>query len=89
MRRINRELLDHPPPPIRCQCVVDLINRFERPFRFRVEVLGVDPPFRTSRVYDIVANTDQLAAQQGMELFCKQVTEPKPMLEIVKPTVWY
>jgi hypothetical protein len=88
-RRPPKDLIEPPARQIRCKATVELVNLFERPFRFRVEVFGQDPPFLCSRVYEIVANTDQKAAQLGIDLFCRQMSAPQEMLQIVTPTPWH
>jgi hypothetical protein len=78
-------LIRSPAPAIRCQAVVDLMSRVQRPYQFRVTVTGQDWPFQVSKVYDIAANTDEFAAREGIRLFCEAMSRPQPMLEIVTP----
>jgi hypothetical protein len=61
--------------PPRCQAVVDLISRVQRPYLFYVQVHG-QPPYRTVRRYEIQANSDREAAQAGMARFCQEMTHP-------------
>ena len=64
---INGHSVLTPPARVRAQCFVDLVSRFQRPFRFRVEVWGVDIPDR--RIYEIVALNDSDAARAGLTRF--------------------
>lgn len=58
-----------------CHAVVDLISRRQRPYLFRVTVLG-KPPHAFRRIYDIAAKSDDAAAHKGMDLFVKEFSHP-------------
>lgn len=60
-------------PFVKAQAIVDLISTYERPFRFQVTVFGVEAPYQQRRVYEIVAKTDALAAQEGMRRFTEEM----------------
>lgn len=65
---------------VRCDAIVDLISRAQRPFLFRVSVTG-KPPHAHKRVYDIAANTDDAAAMKGLDLFQKEMSHPLRILD--------
>ena len=61
----------------RCTCTMALASQFERPYKFRVTVVG-EYPHAYRRVYTIVVPGDFDAASNGaalkaMELFCAEV----------------
>lgn len=53
--------------PVRCTAMVDPIRLGSR-LGWRVTVRG-QPPHAATRVYEIAADTDTLAAQEGMRRF--------------------
>jgi hypothetical protein len=59
-----------PLPFVKATAVVDLLSKFERPFRFQVTVFGY-PPHAERRVYEIIARTDKDAAMEGINRFTK------------------
>jgi hypothetical protein len=59
----------------RCQCVVDLVSRVQRPYLFLVTVWGEFPHCHT-RKYHVAADTDDSAAKKGLELFVKEFSSP-------------
>jgi hypothetical protein len=60
---------------VRCQCVVDLISRAQRPYLFRVTVTG-EFPHNVERIYDISATSDDAAARKGLDLFVHEMSHP-------------
>lgn len=55
---------------VKATAIVDLLSQFERPFRFQVTVSGDEFPYSNERrIYEIVAKTDALAAQEGIKRF--------------------
>jgi len=55
--------------------VVDLISKAQRPYLFEVTVTGL-PPHVATRVYEISAKSDDLAAMKGISLFVKEMEHP-------------
>jgi hypothetical protein len=64
---------------VRCQCTVDLISQFQRPFLFQVNVWG-EPPHAVTRVYRISAVNEERAASKGLELFEREMRVPWAIL---------
>lgn len=60
---------------VRCDAIVDLISRVQRPYVFRVTVVGW-LPHRYLRIYTIAANDDDSAANLGIETFVKEFSNP-------------
>lgn len=60
---------------------VDLVSRVMRPYLFRVTAIG-KPPHAHRRVYTVRANDDDGAAMKGIELFVKEFTTARPILEM-------
>jgi hypothetical protein len=60
---------------VRCDAVVDLISRVQRPFLWKVTVTG-QPPHAITRIYEVVAKTDDIAARTGIANFMKEMTHP-------------
>jgi hypothetical protein len=54
-----------------CDAVVDLISKVQRPYLFKVTVTGL-PPHVATRIYEISAKRDDLAAMKGLSLFVKE-----------------
>ncbi len=65
-----------------CQATVDLITRVQRPFLWRVVVVG-QPPHAYRRIYDIPAATDELAARAGIDRFVDEFSRPLAVLEVI------
>lgn len=63
-----------------CDATVDLISRLQRPWLFRVTVVG-KPPHMAKRVYEIAAKDDNTAAMTGIDLFVKEFSHPLRILE--------
>jgi hypothetical protein len=63
-----------------CDAVVDLVSRVQRPWLFKVTVTG-KPPHSVTRVYEIAAKTDNLAAMTGIEKFVKEMSRPLAILQ--------
>lgn len=62
-----------------CRAIVDLISRHQRPYLFRVTVVG-QPPHAQRRIYDIAAPSDGEAAKKGIDIFVKEMTHPLSVL---------
>ncbi len=62
-----------------CDAVVDLLSRVQRPYLFRVTVTGL-PPHAVTRVYEIAAKSDNIAAMSGIERFVKEMSHPLSIL---------
>jgi hypothetical protein len=56
---------------------VDLISKVQRPWLFRVTVVG-KPPHLARRVYEIAAISDSQAAMVGIEKFVKEMSQQHP-----------
>lgn len=73
----------------RCNAIVDLVSRFQRPFVFQVTVTGL-PPHAWSRVYTIrvdkggLLDAEEAAANKGMELFIAEC-QPIPGVGSIAP----
>lgn len=63
-----------------CDAIVDLISLVQRPYLFRVTVIG-KPPHVARRVYEIAAKSDKDAAMLGIDLFVKEFSHPLRILE--------
>lgn len=59
----------------RCQCIVDLLSKVQRPFLFQVTVWG-EPPHAYTRKYQVAAPDEASAAHCGLEQFCKEAAHP-------------
>ena len=59
----------------RCEAIVDLISRVQRPYLFLVTVTG-QPPHAFRRQYKVAADSDNSAAMKGLELFVKEFMPP-------------
>lgn len=68
----------------RCDAIVDLISRVQRPYLFRVTVTG-HPPYAYRRVYNVAADSDDSAAMKGLELFVGEFSTPVPGLVSLAP----
>jgi hypothetical protein len=66
---------------VRCQAVVDLLSKVERPWKFKVTVTGM-PPHAVQRVYEISSFSDNQAAMLGIERFVKEFSLPTPVLSL-------
>ena len=76
MERVNGSpIVDPAQSDVRCNAIVDLISRVQRPFLWKVTVTGI-PPHSHRRVYEITAKTDTLAAMAGMNRFMKEMSSP-------------
>lgn len=73
------------PTRVLCQAVVDLVwaPEGDRPSRWKVTVTG-QPPFAETRVYQIKAKIDNIAAQEGLSRFCHEM-EQRPVGELNAP----
>jgi hypothetical protein len=58
-----------------CNATVDLISRVQRPYLWKVTVTGL-PPHAVTKVYEIAAKTDDIAAFRGIDIFVKQMSRP-------------
>lgn len=65
-----------------CSAVVDLVSRVQRPFLWRVSVTGL-PPHAYSRIYDIPAATDGIAARAGIQRFVEEFSRPIKILSVL------
>ena len=61
--------------PPRCEAIVDLISRAQRPYLFRVTVQG-HFPHNWRHIYTVAADSDDSAAMKGIELFVKSCINP-------------
>ncbi len=62
-----------------CDAVVDLVSRVQRPYLFRVTVTGL-PPHAVTRVYEISAKDDNMAAMAGIRQFVNEMSRPLAIL---------
>ena len=62
----------------RCQCIVDLLSRVQRPYLFLVTVWGEYPHAHT-RKYHVRAGDEDSAAHCGIQQFVKDMTAPGPI----------
>jgi hypothetical protein len=75
----------------RCRAIVDLVSRFERPWKFEVTVRGL-PPHDWTRKYTIVVpnaactqmDAEEAAANKGMEAFMAEC-QPIPGVGSIVP----
>jgi hypothetical protein len=58
-----------------CDAIVDLISKAQRPYLFKVTVTG-KPPHVCTRVYEIAAKSDNVAAMTGIDRFVKEMAHP-------------
>jgi hypothetical protein len=65
-----------------CDATVDLVSKVQRPWLFRVTVVG-KPPHEECRVYEIAAKDDNTAAFKGIDRFVKEMSRPLPFLRLV------
>jgi len=63
---------------------VDLISRAQRPYLFKVTVMGL-PPHIATRYYDIKAKSDNDAAMKGISLFVDEMSKPLALI-LAHPT---
>jgi len=63
-----------------CDAIVDLVSRVQRPFLWKVTVTGL-PPHSVTRVYEIAAKSDNVAAMTGIEKFVKEMSRPLAILQ--------
>jgi hypothetical protein len=61
------------------RAVVELVSRVQRPFMFRVTVVG-QPPHAVKRVYELPALDDKDAAQTCMKRFEREMLHPSSIL---------
>jgi hypothetical protein len=61
--------------PVRCQCIVDLISKVQRPFLFLVTCWG-EPPHAYMEKYHITALDPGSAAAKGLEVFQARASNP-------------
>jgi hypothetical protein len=66
-----------------CEATVDLISKRQRPWLFRVTVVG-KPPHAERRVYEIAAKDDNTAAMTGIDRFVKEFSHPLRILDVLK-----
>jgi hypothetical protein len=62
-----------------CEATVELISRVQRPYLFKVTVTG-KPPHNWTRVYEIAASSDTIAAMAGLDKFVKEANHPLAVL---------
>jgi hypothetical protein len=62
-----------------CDAVVELMSKLQRPYQFRVTVLG-RPPFETKRIYEFLDMEPKAAAQRAMKLFETEMLHPSSIL---------
>lgn len=65
-----------------CSATVDLITRLQRPFLWRVTVVG-QPPHAHRRIYDIPAPSEDAAAYAGIDRFVEEFSRPISVLEVI------
>ena len=63
-----------------CDATVELVSRVLRPFLWKVTVIGL-PPHSVTRVYEIAAKSDNVAAMTGIEKFVKEMSRPLAILQ--------
>jgi hypothetical protein len=68
----------------RCDAVVDLISRVQRPYLFRVTVTG-QPPHLATRRYEVTATAEWEAAREGMARFCREMSMTQRLIEALAP----
>ncbi len=67
------------PNQVLCRAVVELVSRVQRPFLFRVTVVG-QPPHAQKRIYELPALDDKDAAQTCMKRFEREMLHPSSIL---------
>lgn len=69
--------LEIEPPAVPAHCVCRLLNTHSRVMEWEVEVVGQKYPFKgQKRIYTIPAIHEQMAADQGMKRFSREMCWP-------------
>jgi hypothetical protein len=74
-RRMPKTIIKTNDAQVLCNAVVDLISRIQRPYLWKVTVTGA-PPHAVTKIYEISATTDNIAAMRGIEIFVEQMSRP-------------
>jgi hypothetical protein len=85
--RTKPETIEVPRQRVLCQCICELVSRVQRPFLWRVTVQGKWPHNQT-RVYEVSAAFEKLAADAAMKYFEQEMSSPQ-IMQIYTPTPWH
>ena len=70
---------------VRCRATLELASKLQRPYLWRVTVMG-DPPHRYTRVYEVQCWSENTAAMSSIDRFVREMQSP---LLVIEPKPWY